>query len=299
MKFKYTNQGWTLLLFCLVFCMSCQKDLNLDDESFNSQIVVNSLISPGSPWEVNLTRSKSIFQNDIDIEILDAEVKVIDYISGESFKLYHSANGIYVSKGRSPQIAHEYELKVSAPELESVFAYTYVPTQINVAVEELVEQDIDGKKVINVNFEIIDNPDEENYYIWELVDKKLNFDVSFSDIFTEDSDNEFTHNFELETRNSFTNINFINNSDFNENTYSTTVISPTEVIGNGIDSEINTRSIYDLKIRSVSKDFYEYLRSFSQYSESNSSVSTPTEIQSNIFNGLGIFGAYSETIIKL
>ena len=93
---------------------------------------------------------------------------------------------------------------------------------------------------------------------------------------------------------------FISDDQFNGKKYSTKLTLGNDIIKNteggndGVHTSENPR--FNLKIMAVSKDLYEYLRTYELYKQTEiaiTSTSQPVHVYSNIENGLGIFGGYN------
>ena len=155
-----------LLFFSL---LSCEETINIDSAESQKQIVINSIISPDSSWNVNLSYSKSIFDNSDFQLINDAAVKVSSLNSGQSFYLTNTSDGNY-QRALNPTEGHSYELEVVTVNNEIAKARTYLPSVIKVDVMKIDAVDEDGNETIEIDIEIDDNPEEENFYVWEIVE---------------------------------------------------------------------------------------------------------------------------------
>jgi hypothetical protein len=294
------KQFVTILLSVLLF--SCEKPVHINSDSSESQIVLNSIISTDSVWRVNLSYSKSIF-NDSEFALIDdATVKVNNLNSGQSFFLESKGNGCY-GRALNPTEGHEYELVVSTSDNREVRGRTYVPSVLNVDVVKRNAFDSDGFETIEIDIEIEDNLDEDNYYVWELVENKilqtlegeeeppnevLDINYAFSD-----SDGNTEEN--LKTLNSQI---FVSDKEFEGKKYEAKVTIGNDILTNpdaGNNANSTSQARFSLRVMAVSADLYEYLRTYEIYRQNEvkvTSISQPVSIYSNIENGLGIFGGY-------
>ncbi len=158
-----------LALISLVLAfLSCEDARVFELESFEKEMVLNAIISTDSTWDVSLSYTQSIFDEQ-DFELVDdAEVRVLNLTNGQSFFLDKRRTGNY-ARELSPVEGHEYQLSVNVPGREELMAQTYVPSVLEVNVFSNLVENVDGSSNIEINIEIEDNPQEENYYVWELL----------------------------------------------------------------------------------------------------------------------------------
>jgi hypothetical protein len=156
-------------IFALLVLIACEDVRQVSSDNFRNEVVLNSIISPDSSWNVHLSYTKSIFDEADFSYINDASVRVLSLTSGQSFFLDNTGGGHYYRDSR-PAEGHEYKLEVQLPDREDVLAFSYVPEVIDVAVGSRIVANGEGDTKLEINLEITDNPDEENYYVWELLE---------------------------------------------------------------------------------------------------------------------------------
>ena len=162
----------TFFILSLTFIFSCEEEITLGSETSQRQIVINSIISTDSTWNVNLSYSKSIFSSSDFNFITDATVKVTNLTNSQSFFLKNLGNGDY-QRGLKPTEGHTYELEITTIEGKRANAVTYVPSVLQVEVMKNDAIDENGNETIEIDIEIEDNPLEENFYVWEIVETKI------------------------------------------------------------------------------------------------------------------------------
>ena len=164
--------SFNLICFALIL-WSCEDRRNFDVDNFEKEVVLNSIISTDSSWNVQLSYTKSIFDQE-DFSIIDeADVRVLNLTNGQSFYLDKKQTGLY-ARELNPVEGHEYALSINIPGYDEIHARTYVPSVLEVDVVSNFIRDNDGKENIEIDLEITDNPNEENYYVWELLEVDLN-----------------------------------------------------------------------------------------------------------------------------
>lgn len=160
-----------LICFALIL-WSCEDRRDFDVDNFEKEVVLNSIISTDSSWNVQLSYTKSIFDEEEFSIIGDADVRVLNLTNGQSFYLDKNKAGSY-SRELNPVEGHEYALSVEIPGHDEISARTYVPSVLEVDVVSNFTSTNDGKENIEIDIEITDNPNEENYYVWELLEVDL------------------------------------------------------------------------------------------------------------------------------
>ena len=336
------------LIICIIFTfLSCEDKRAFDLDSHEKQIVLNSIISTDSTWDVNLSYTKSIFDKNDHELIGNAEVRVINLTNGQSFFLSEKSQGNYC-RALNPSEGHEYELNIKVEDRPLVRATTYVPSVLEVDVISQAVIDEEGTPSIEIDIEISDNPDEENYYVWELIPFKSSLD-DLEDSTQDDPSNEQiqisavqtlsyldnnstvskprneisandtyelitqdeeigNNNAELKTR-SLNSPSFISDKETKEGKIYNRLILNDKLLDNlnfskiiesnqdVIDTDLeNKKPVFQLSVRAVSGELYQYLQTYENYKQSNltnTSIITPSEIYSNIENGSGIFGGYN------
>jgi len=279
-------------MFCIT---SCTKTLDGHFTGFTPKIGLNSIFAPDSVWKVNVFRTSLIFEPAPKDFIENAIVTITDVKSDVQFQLEYFENGVYVDQfNRRPEYGRLYQIDVHVEGFESVSSSSVVPSPVQVELVEVVSPNLDRK----FKLEVHDNPTEENFYILEFdvinkqgptnpidIDPEIfvpvegNFTGSDEkpknlEIFLEDSDMGSDDN--------------IYSIDFNSNEIEADAPSQNEEVK------------YLIKVRSVSKDLYLFLKSRDEYlkDSGNTSITTPTPIHTNIENGTGIFGAMNEQVFE-
>lgn len=160
----------TLIVISLgLIFWSCEDRRTFDLDDFQKEVVLNSIISTDSSWNVQLSFSKSIFDESDFTIIEDATVRVHNLTNGQSFYLEKKKSGYY-SRELHPVEGHEYAITAKVPGFEELKAMTYVPSVLEVDVVSKLTTNNEDRQSIEIDIEITDNPNEENYYVWELLE---------------------------------------------------------------------------------------------------------------------------------
>ncbi len=217
-----------------------------------------------------------------------------------------SADSAFVYVGVFPaplQVGKKYEIRVSHPDFETVTTSQELPRQVALPEQIALKRNIPAGDPYTIrhelSFVIKDAPGEENYY--ELSMERL---YSYVDYLGQDPNGEpiFDTNyvnlrsfFETENDpnlvNSYAGSALISDKLFDGQDY--------KFIGRFgpvfYNSAENDTLPYTLVIRSVTADYYKWSSSAKRQNDnSGNPFAEPTAVYSNLLNGLGIFGMYTE-----
>lgn len=317
------------ILACIlgVTFISCHKELAFNNNSFEKQIVVESIFSPDSVWHIHLSSTKDIFDsNDQSLAINNADILLADRSeNNQQIKLSTAINGHYKSLNAVPKLGHFYEIFIDAEGFQEVRATAYVPSTPAINIDYVTNRYVEDQLVYELNVSFQDNITEENYYVWEVIEVEEEVGAFTGLIY-----NHFDPD---RIRSQIPNLNyipeahlqdndrtlFLSDKEFNGNNFSTKIYA---VAGEGIgklntddaqvlvlqsedgDSSDSSTTSSDtklfLKVRSVSAGLYEYLKSIQDYNLQE--AINPTNLQevyTNIEGGVGIFGSYSISYIEI
>ena len=286
-----------LLIIILFSFTGCIKVLNDDLKSEKTKLVVNGVISPDTIISLNVSHTFNIFDAEINENmpfIDNATVKF--YQDGEYlFDLENQDTGYY-TKNFYPQTGKQYSITVSAPDYDDVSAETKIPLAVKIVKFDTTttfyyEYDTKYMK-LNADLTYNDPPGEENYYML----------TGQYHLFYEQGDINETVELDLTVPEGEAEL--FDNAYGSYLLWSDKLINGQEVTihfsylqwymgyGNGKEPLNMTFTFY---FKSVSKDYYFYLKTLSLYHETNNidPFMEPVVIYSNIKNGYGIFGSYN------
>ena len=125
-----------LLLSFSVFLIipACIKDMEIDVPETNKEVIVSCLFNPLDKWELTLSETKNILEND-DIFIEGANVEIIAE-NGEIITLDYSGDkGVYKSDDY-PEMGKSYALKINIPGHKEITAKGTVPDFVKATVPD-------------------------------------------------------------------------------------------------------------------------------------------------------------------
>ena len=291
----------------MLLCNSCAKDIDVSFEDFKPQLVINGIFTSDSYWEVDITNSRNILNNESSIDdVKDAHVVITDLNTLEETTLFYSEDrGAYTAEV-NPAAYGSYKIEVDHPDFDSASARNDVPSKIEVVELDTSTVMFEGEETLRIDFNILDNKLEDNFYVWDLIQSDSDasdiLPSSEADLYSDDSNSEVVNDRDLFGQSKI----FIQDNNFNGTQYSTSFLSLGNRYGNAENVDPITGNPKDVKLQlrilTVSKELFEYLKSvetFYQSNNTNTSSVNPVDIKSNVENGLGIFGAYELTLIDI
>ena len=125
-----------LISLSLLFALSaCIKDMEIDIQDINNEIVVSCLFNPNHNWELSLAKTKTINENE-DRYIENASVEISSE-SGETFRLNYSGEmGKYMYNKR-PVAGETYHLKINVPGHDVITGQSMVPNFVQASVPDV------------------------------------------------------------------------------------------------------------------------------------------------------------------
>jgi len=293
------------ILLLISFAISCDNIIDINFPTAEKQIVVNSFISNDTNIFVNLSYTKDV-KDAKDYFISDAEVKLS--WADTSIYLNYLDTGLYMANIK-PFANQSYQLEVTKNDTV-LTAETQIPDTLSINVDVKLNTGYSQylqQEYSDVDITIHDNPNRENYYeiifptdSWheDNIDFFLggNIDMAYSNdpILLAEG---YTGNF------SFQKI-MISDKNFDKSN----VILHLKPCVNSVKHVLDDTTIYTtdffLVVRSVSEDYYKYVKSIEQYYDNityggiaQTFVNKTVGVYSNINKGYGIFAGFSQKIM--
>lgn len=290
-----------LLGFCIATLGACTKDVSLkvDDKYTQPMLVVNGALQPDSIIKINVSKSVSAFDYNASPSVLStASVEL--WKDGQFYANCANDGAGYYSVNEKPVYGHVYEFHVSESSIAtsakvSAGLPSQVPMQI-ISVDTLAEE---------ITFQISD-PDTANYYAFNLLAIDSFGNSSSLTLYTDNTellDNAKSPIFSFSRHNNrklHRLPTYLSDNLFNGNTGQYVLSFNTEQGNggghggppppNGGGSGLPPGT-YILTVYSVSAPLYKYVKSIDGASNPNPFAAEPTQIYSNVQNGLGVVGA--------
>lgn len=121
-KLRYIFSG----LITSLLLMACYKDVDLNNNQYRIEPVVNCLFDADSIWKVNVSLSKSPDQS--NIVYADKAVLILSSANGWEEQLVYTDKGDYISiSGTKPLAGNVYTLHVTVPGYQKITATDKIP----------------------------------------------------------------------------------------------------------------------------------------------------------------------------
>lgn len=328
----------TILLLAAVVLAACEKQIDIDIEDMDPQVVVKGQNEVGGPLLIDLTYSRPVYGNyyvyygdDYFPKVTDATVTLT--IDGATTETATRNGGTYTFL-HVPQPGEVLSLSINVPGRDEVKATDTVPLRPDIT--DIDTSGISGNNYfdvmqnLNIDFLLNDDASTKNYYSLRLreVDTIISTyrDEAGNIVSQDTSVNDFYCWFEC------TDYLLVNNTSLDidiedptvSSTYSGTAMYFTDATINGQSHRIRIKprqyywgygysdyedyttditaniSLY-LEVTALSRDLYLYQQTMNSYDDDEllAFFSEPVQIHSNVENGIGIFGFSSKTTVQV
>lgn len=224
-------------------------------------------------------------------------------------ELINTSSGNYRAENFQIENDKTYRIEASVAGKETVTSETKIPKALISTFVEQDEQIYQDYLCRTFKIEIDDNPDEKNYYLvdgWydilngehmDYQEEVNGYEIPHFGILTKDV------NAENNSMSSTIDIIpypldfvFLTDENFNGEKY----VLEFEISDNDITDKWDLEIKANLSVKSVNKELYEYYKSISMYKLSKGNpFGEPQPIFSNIDQGIGIFGGFTENEYKI
>lgn len=287
-----------LLFVIIVAIFSCKdKEIEFHGDEAKTLLVLSSNFSTDSIIKIYVSKSYSVIKTKPKNIINGDNTKII--LKDDTGRLiplsYSNKINAFVAKEK-PKQGHKYTVEAVSKGLESASAVVEIPKEVEIKNTQLIynsSDDYSERSEIKISFV---DPKENNYYKLTLYKKTEMLSNDYLVVEYKSKDQIF--------RNSYSGIGNIKEDEdikigvFNDEMF------------NGKEKSISINCFsYDLnlsfdkvyvKLEVISKDYFLFLKSFSQYLDTDDSPFTePVQIWSNVVNGAGIIGASSPYTIEI
>lgn len=320
---------WFVLLSISIFT-SCEKEIDFDGETTESQLVLNSFITPDSTIAANISESQFFLNNDYLFKAVEnAEVSI--YCNGILKEtMQHSLNGKYISATK-PEVGDIVKLVVKVPEKDEITGETTIYPKANVVkLDSIViwtgakpiietvntvdnglpktETIVVGKyrfRTIRYILTFEDAANMKNYYRLVVSQtstfngkKKVNYDYTLDDIVSGNTKDLLPGIPAInESKNQF---HVFTDELINGKTYPLSfIIRDTASIYLPEYQRPLPKKTVEIDLQSVCNNFYLFLKTRSDQQTANQLFSEPIQIYNNVTGGIGLVGSYTSNVLKI
>lgn len=271
---------------------SCQKEIEYKGEGREPVMVLNAILEVNKTPTIGLTRSVFFLSNNPNsalTEITNANVKLVDLTNSIEYVLVHISSGNY--QGTTPILPNtKYKIEISHPDYPTISSE--MTTVSEVALTDFNFTNVSGPYGDKLIFDFLfQDPSADNYYGVNLLNKRVeteyDYDSTILSIDTvQQSEYVFSTDVSADFFHSYT--SFFKDDLFNgaSKTYTceTNFYVPYNV-------EFESLS-WTATLTNLSSELYRYFASI-QKNQPNGPFNDPTNVYTNVQNGLGIFGSFA------
>lgn len=325
----------TSLLAAVLLLTACEKQIDIDIDDTESQVVVKATNEVDNPMSVDLTYSRPAFgsyyirySEDYFQKITDATVSMS--INGGA-EISATRNGGTYTFAHIPQPGEELSLSINIPGKDEVTATATVPQRpvISNLDTSYADNDYDyyPQMQLSISFTLDDQASTDDFYSIRLceVDTFINIhrDNYGNTISTDTSVNNYYLYFNCTDYLLVSNTNIDLDDPTGTRTFSGTEMLFTDATINGMNHNIKISGYYDsygggdiyektsdstifrsglrLEVTALSRDLYLYRQTMNSYSDDEllGFFSEPVQVHSNITGGIGIFGVSAKTTLPV
>lgn len=288
-----------ILLASLSFTYSCRKEIDINIDEQENQLVLNAIFIKDSLMSVQLSKSAHILaESPTYPAILDATVSATDQ-NGQSITFSHTGNGIY-SSSQLAQEGYTYQLKAQIPSFENALTSEIkIPTSVAISSLDTTSETVDygeGNSFQVPLFKLtFQDPADKNYYAIEIIGTTNEYIYNTSGDTIDSTSTKsrlgtFRANGE-ESDFSFGNILYLSDEKWINTSTILNLKFGYYSESSGLESDR-----YDVYLHHISPELYLYAKSLSLQSNGFDPFSVPAIAYDNIENGVGVFGGKSTSV---
>jgi hypothetical protein len=285
-----------LSLFSIVLLfVSCQKEIEFDDEIKQSKIVINSEVAVDSTWSVSVTKSLSVLDNANLSSIKNATVSITGSDGSNILLTYDAQSDAYLSS-EIVKADILYSIFAQAPNYTEVSASTPTKSAINIISVDTSSRRIGEEFFRSFRIKFDDPSDNEDFYKVEIIKLQLtiNYDMNGNPIdtviyptplFLTSTDLSADQSDEYSSAITFTDQLF-------NGQQKTFVCDASDY--NSSFGPFPSVDTYFVLLSRLSSDFYLYQKTIMAYNNVvGNPFAEPVRVHTNVNGGFGIFGSKS------
>lgn len=285
-------------LLILALC-ACEKEIEYQGEGKEPLLVLDAVLEINVPPSIRLTRSVFFLSNNqssADVGINGATVKLTDITNGIEYVLTSGSSSGYYQGSVSIKPNTRYKIEISHPKYTAISSEMTTVSQINLS-------DLDTSSVLD-NFTTryflklkFQDPNESNFYGVSVFSKrKITYYDFDSTILQIDSSTMVEYLESKDPSMAFQRSGgiFFDDAYFNGSfkTYGVEV----GVYSYNFNQEVEILS-WTATLTNLSEGAFKYFKSIGN-NQPNGPFNDPSNVYTNVKNGLGIFGSYSRSFLE-
>ena len=290
-------------LFLLIIICSCEKAIPFDQEIDSNKVVVNGIYFKDSVWKIHLSKSKSILDTSTSTELENATISILNEYSNIIDTLHYVDNGFYVGS-KSPNNG-SYVLNIKSILNENTTSISTLPNPISAVIIDTLSYINNGNNRLEISINFDDPINDENYFEIGVYMKKRKMSLNTNSHGQTDTNYSITckwMNLKCDDQNieKTINSNLIFNDKLFNGSNKTLVFDVRNRVKDFSNDPSNEILNFDVYFMNISSSLYHFHKSLKNHVNSSSDpFSQPTQVYSNIYNGIGVFAGASPFKISL
>ena len=302
--FSYSTSNWlrsgwpSFLLIAVVstFTTSCETTVDADITTYEPRLALYGFPNPDSAWSILLYRTAAPYElvTEEQLRVSDAHIVVSGKRGRNVLQVAALGHYIHVSW---PLAGEEFLLGAEASGYPPIRAQGHVPERPQVDTTSLVSLGREGNEFLYRIVLTLDDPAGVNFYRLGLYERSADLESYWRTIKFESTDPALRPSPDLVGALSLDEL---------ASGYRIAWFGDEQFEGDRRTIELDIRFFHDvpdsavLVLSSMSEDYFEYHRTLEQQSISfNDVLAAPTEVFSNVENGVGIVGGYANSVVEV
>ena len=277
-----------IFIIAVIACLSCQTEIEIEAALSKPLYVANALFNTDSVWIVRLSKSRNILERRNSYEnVTNAKITIRDESDNivETISYSPSSPGKYIGK-TYPLISHKYRLQIDIEDFGQIRGENKIPEEVKIISLEVDSTAFkSGQNHIDVTLTFEDPKDVENYYVVRTLNMIANRGFEAIPMAATDPlwNNDYSDSRSIVFRDNF----------FNGNKYELHF----RISKSGYAAQ---NQPYRVILQNVSKEYYLYFTTKNlQENTKLDYFAQPTQVYTNLENGVGIFAGYSASEFEL
>ena len=311
----------------MITISGCEKEIKMDIPENERKLVVNGVFTIGEGIGFDVSKSRGFLENGNFETVDNAEIKLFEdnvFIKNPERRTYYYytypnndnsiRDSVYNCYYRFPNFSFSkdktYKMEISVPGIDKMASVEFrIPTLVPFIKLDTMSYFFDGNSInLQFDLQINDPPNEENFYVLNISTKE--------EVWLKKETGEYyiirnrgqvdieSNNLQINTNTN----NYINTERliFTDRLFDgklkniilkTKNDSPSSHVSMKGYTYATDTSKYQIILRSISKDYYNYLVTIDLYNSTNGNpIAEPIGVKSNVKNGLGIVAAVNQWV---
>lgn len=287
----------------MIIICSCEKAIPFEQEIESNKVVVNGIYFRDSVWKIHLSQSRFILDTSTSTNLENATISILDQNANTIDTLQYYNNGFYVGS-KSPNYG-SYVLNIKSILNENITSISTLPNPVPANIIDTLSYINNGNNRLEISLNFDDPINDENYFEIGVYMKKRKMSINTNSNGQTDTNYSLTSkwmNLKCDDQNieKTINSNLIFNDKLFNGSNKTLVFNVRNKVKDFSNDPSNEILNFDVYFMNISSSLYHFHKSLKNHvNNSSDPFSQPTQVYSNIYNGIGVFAGASPFKISL